>query len=86
MKIKLRSRGGGIHAVYYVGGTQVGERDLGDEAAVTKPSAEEMAECPANSPEFAESKDGRKYIQFTGFYVVPDSGLAAIFGAIPPEC
>jgi hypothetical protein len=63
------------------GGTQIGERNLGDEVVVREASAEEMADRPAKTPELAESKDTQKYLKFTGFYVVPGSGLAAIFGA-----
>ena len=81
MAIKLRTISGGIHAVFYKGGTQIGERNLGDEVVVREASAEEMADRPAKTPEFAESKDTQKYLTFTGFYVVPGSGLAAIFGA-----
>ena len=57
MEITLRTIGGGIHAVFYKGGTQIGEQNLGDEVVVREASAEEMADRPATTPEVAESKD-----------------------------
>ena len=71
MAITLRTIGGGIHAVFYKGGTQIGEQNLGDEVVVREASAEEMADGPAKTPEFAESKDTQKSLTFTGFYVFP---------------
>jgi len=43
MEIKLPTIGGGIHAVFYKGGTQIGERNLGDEVVVRDASAEEIS-------------------------------------------
>jgi hypothetical protein len=86
MEVKLRTIGGGIHAVFYKGGTQIGDRNLGDEVVVRKASAEEMADRPEKTPEIIVDKGTTNLLTFTGFYVVPGcSGLAAIFGAMPSE-
>ena len=86
MEIKLRTIGGGIHAVFYKGGTRTGDRNLGDKVVVREASAEEMADGPEKIPEITEFNGGTSVLTFTGFYVVPGSGLAAIFGAMRPEC
>ena len=80
--VRLVTIGGGIHAAFYKGGQWIGEGDLGREAEVSIACAEELAEGPKYIPDFAE-RNGRGFrSSFSGFYVVPDRGLAAIFGAV----
>ena len=84
MDIKLRTIGGGIHAVFYKNGSKIDEQDLGDEVIVREPTDAELCDRPEKTPEIAEYDGGNSWLSFTGFYVVPGFGLAAIFGAIPP--
>jgi hypothetical protein len=87
-RLKLVTIGGGIHAAFYKGGQWIGEGDLGREAEVSVASAEELAEGPKYVPDFAERTGRGFWSSFSGFYVVPDRGLAAIFGAVtatPPS-
>ncbi len=81
--VKLVTIGGGIRAFFYMGGIKVGESDLGREISVREPNAEELVDCPREAPDFAEQSGRSYWLSFAGFYVVPDLGLAAIFGAIP---
>jgi hypothetical protein len=80
--LRLVTIGGGIHAAFYKGGQQLGEANLGCEAYVRVPTDEELADRPEDVPDFAEQTDRSFWLSFSGFYVVPDSGLAAIFGAV----
>jgi hypothetical protein len=84
MDIRLRTIGGGIHAVFYKNGTKIAEQDLGQEAIVREATDEELHDVPEKTPEIAEFAGGSCWLSFTGFYVVPGVGLAGIFGAIPP--
>jgi hypothetical protein len=81
--VNLVTIGGGIRAFFYKGGTKIGESDLGREVSVRKPNAEELGDCPQQAPDFAEQSGRSYWLSFSGFYVVPDLGLAALFGAIP---
>jgi hypothetical protein len=81
--VRLVTIGGGIRAFFYEGGTKTGESDLGREVSVRQPHAEELADRPQEAPDFAEQSERSYWLSFSGFYVVPDLGLAAIFGAIP---
>jgi hypothetical protein len=81
--VRLVTIGGGIRAVFYKGGTRIGECDLGRKVSVRRPNAEELADRPPEAPDFAEQSGRSSWLSFSGFYVVPDLGLAAIFGAIP---
>jgi hypothetical protein len=81
-RLKLVTIGGGIHAAFYKGGQRIGEGNLGREAYVRVPTDEELADSPEDVPDFAERTDRSFWLSFSGFYVVPDSGLAAIFGAV----
>ena len=79
--VGLHALGSGIHAVFYKAGEPIGQRDLGHEVEVLVPTDEELADRPRVTPDFAEYAGGSHLLKFTGFYVVPGSGLAAIFGA-----
>jgi hypothetical protein len=87
-RVRLVTIGGGIHAAFYKGGQWIGEGDLGREAEVRIPCAEELAGRPKYVPDFAERNGRGFWSSFSSFYVVPDRGLAAIFGAVaatPPS-
>ena len=87
--VKLVTIGDGIRAFLYRSGSKIGECDLGREVSVRTPDAEELAHRPQEAPDFAEQSGRSYWLPFAGFYVVPDLGLAAIFGAIPdavPAC
>ena len=81
-RLRLVTIGGGIHAAFYKGGQWIGEGNLGRAADVRVPTDEELADCPDDVPDFAERTDRGYWLSFSGFYLVPDSGLAAIFGAV----
>jgi hypothetical protein len=81
-RVRLVTIGGGIHAAFYKGGQWIGEGDLGREAEVKIPCVKELAEGPKYVPDFAERKGRGFWSSLSGFYVVPDRGLAAIFGAV----
>ena len=80
--LRLVTIGGGIHAAFYRRGQWVGEGDLGREADVRVPTAADLADRPEHVPDFAERAGRGFWSSFSGFYVVPDRGLAAIFGAV----
>jgi hypothetical protein len=87
--VKLVTIGDGIRAFVYKGGSKIGESDLGREVSVRAPNADELADRPREAPDFAEQSGRSYWLSFAGIYVVPDLGLAAIFGAIPdavPAC
>jgi hypothetical protein len=87
-RLRLVTIGDGIHAAFYKRGQWIGEGNLGREADVRVPTAEELADRPEDVPDFAERTDRGFWSSFSGFYVVPDRGLAAVFGAVaaaPPS-
>jgi len=89
MTLRLETIGGGIHAVFYKGGVRIADKDLGNSVEVRNPTPEEAADQPALIADFIVSTDGIHHIKYTGLFMVPgtgsQSGLAAIYGAMPPE-
>lgn len=83
--IKLTTIGGGIHAVFYRSGQRIGDRDLGEEVCVQPATAADLVNQPRTNPTFVEYDNGKGRLIFTGYYVVPDFGFAAIFGAMHAE-
>ena len=82
--VKLVAIGGGIHAVFYKRGVNIGERDLGHEVEVDQATEEDLADRPANVSNAIRHSNPPCLLTFCGFFVVPGSGLAAIYGAMPP--
>jgi hypothetical protein len=83
--LKLQSIGGTIHAIVYRGGSLIGDRKLDDGTKVLLASAADMADAPKKVPRLTGDNEERIALGFTGWYVLPGEGLAAIFGAKPPE-
>jgi hypothetical protein len=81
--IKLRSIGNQIRAIFYRAGSPIGERRL-DEGAEFWPAtpADKARDAPKEVPSLAG--DEMTALRFTGWYIVPHSGLAAVFGAMRP--
>jgi hypothetical protein len=79
--IKLRSIGNQMRAVLYRAGNPIRERKL-DEGAEVWPATtgDKARDAPKENPSLAG--DETTALRFTGWYIVPSDGLAAVFGAM----
>jgi hypothetical protein len=91
MNVALHTLGGKIYAVFYERGIEIAKNELPDGTTVRKPTPDELKlrpNCAADILTFVDPTHVQFSLHFTGFFKVegkgPRSGLAAIYGAIPP--
>jgi hypothetical protein len=82
-RFTLQSVSGRMAAVVYRAGKPTEELNLGEGIEVWSASEADKADAPNRRPRLA----GRHHVglSFTGWYFLPGVGLAAIYGAKPPE-
>jgi hypothetical protein len=79
--IELRSGCNQIHAFVYRYGARIGHLKLAEGTEVWRASAADGVHMPKEVPCFAA--DVKDAPEFCGWYIVPDEGFAAVFGARP---
>ena len=84
MSIRLWDTGRGIHALIYRAGIQVDDRSIVEGFEVFEPAAAEMGDAPATIPESLVVKGAKQFLEYTGLFMIPGHGLAAVFGAKSP--
>jgi hypothetical protein len=82
--IELRSSCNQIHAFVYRYGTRIGHLKLAEGTEVWRASKADGVHMPKRVPRFAAAVKNAP--EFSGWYIVPDEGFSAVFGAKPhPE-
>jgi hypothetical protein len=82
-RFTLQSVNGRMAAVVYRGGRPTGELNLGEGIEVWSASEADKTDAPKRTPRLAGRRETG--LRFTGWYFLPGVGLAAIYGAKPPE-
>lgn len=82
-RFTLQSVSGRMAAVIYRAGSPTGELNLGEGIEVWAASEADKADAPKRTHRLASRHEIG--LRFTGWYFLPGVGLAAIYGAKPPE-
>jgi hypothetical protein len=82
-RFTLQSVSGRMAAVIYRAGCPIGELHLGEGIEVWSASEADKSDAPKRALRLAGRLENG--LSFTGWYFVPGMGLAAIYGAKPPE-
>jgi hypothetical protein len=82
---RLQSIGGRMHAIFFRFGNRIGELGLHDGTYVWPAAEADVRDAPSETPRFAGEQAELVALGFSGWYVIPGEGLAAIFGALTPD-
>jgi hypothetical protein len=74
-----------MHAIFFRFGNRIGELGLNDETYVWPATEADQRDAPSETPRFVGEQEKLIALGFSGWYVIPGEGLAAIFGAMPPD-